>query len=994
MSTQSIKFDKELAIKSQSAKFQDFHNLMPYRIRDILLVSSLYDSYIFEEDGRLYELLRQEYQGLNLSHSPELVQVSNGNEAINLAKQERRFDLIITTLHIEDMSALTFAKKVKEAGLEIPVVLLSYDNREMMDLIVTKDISVFEKVFVWQGDYRIIIAIIKCLEDRLNVEHDTRHVGVQSIILVEDNIRFYSSFLPLIYTEVLKQSQSLISEGINLSHKFLRLRARPKILLCSNYEEAWKYFDVYEDNILGIISDIDFTREGVPDPTAGIFFSEKVKERQPDIPILLQSTVKSNEDLAKKIGVSFLLKNSPTLLEDVRKFMLNNFGFGDFVFRDNAGEEVGRASNLTELEDLLKTVPEESILFHAARNHFSNWMKARTEFWLAHQLRPKKIEDFASPNTLRHLLIDYVSEFRKSRQIGVISDFNKETFDLTTTFARIGGGSLGGKARGLGFVKSLLNDFEIRYRFDGVKIFIPPAVVLGTDVFDQFLSDNDLREFALTCSDDEELKKRFYIADNFPRFAIENLRSFLELAKEPLAVRSSSLLEDSQGQPFAGVYDTFMLPNNHPDPEVRLKQLCHAIKRIYVSIYFQKAKDYIKVTSYRLEEEKMAVIIQKLVGATHNSKFYPEFSGVAKSYNFYPTPPLRSTDGTVAVAPGLGQAIVDGGLTFRFCPKYPKHPLQLASINDLLKYTPKDFFALDMNTEYTEKNVNEFFLVKKYQLNEAEKDGTLASIGSTYSKDNHTIYDGIGRPGPKLFTLAPILKYNVFPLPEILDLLLEMGTWGTGSPVEIEFAVNLSVPAGKPKEFGLLQMRPLVIHDEIEELELENFEKDQLICKSDQVLGNGAINNVKDIIFVDIEKFDRKYTREVAREIAQFNSRLVNDNIPYLLIGVGRWGTLDPWLGIPVTWEQINGAKAIIESNFVDFNVSPSQGSHFFQNLTSFRVGYFTVDGFSQQGFIDWEWLKAQNCTDEKDFTRHIRLDKPVQIKINGHKNTGIIIKP
>jgi CheY-like chemotaxis protein len=994
MSTQSIKFDKELAIKSQSAKFQDFHNLMPYRIRDILLVSSLYDSYIFEEDGRLYELIRQEYQGLNLSHSPELVQVSNGNEAIKLAKQERRFDLIITTLHIEDMSALTFAKKVKEAGLNIPVVLLSYDNREMMDLISTKDISVFEKVFVWQGDYRIILGIVKFLEDRLNVEHDTRHVGVQSIILVEDNIRFYSSFLPLIYTEVLKQSQSLISEGINLSHKFLRLRARPKILLCSNYEEAWDYFNKYEEYILGIISDIDFTRDGVPDPTAGIFFSEKVKERQPDIPILLQSTVKANEELAEKIGVSFLMKDSPTLLEDVRKFMLNNFGFGDFIFRDEAGEEVGRASNLTELEELLKTVPEESIIFHAARNHFSNWMKARTEFWLAHQLRPKKIEDFASPNTLRHLLIDYVSEFRKSRGIGVISDFKKDTFDLTTTFARIGGGSLGGKARGLGFVKSLLSDFEIRYRFDGVKIFIPPAVVLGTDVFDQFLIDNDLREFALTCSDDEELKKRFYIADNFPRFAVENLRSFLELVNEPLAVRSSSLLEDSQGQPFAGVYDTFMLPNNHPDPEVRLKQLCHAIKRIYVSIYFQKAKDYIKVTSYRLEEEKMAVIIQKLVGATHNNKFYPEFSGVAKSYNFYPTPPLKSTDGTVAVAPGLGQAIVDGGLTFRFCPKYPKHPLQLASINDLLKYTPKDFFALDMNTEYTEKNVNEFFLVKKYQLNDAEKDGTLASIGSTYSKDNHTIYDGIGRPGPKLFTLAPILKYNVFPLPEILDLLLEMGTWGTGSPVEIEFAVNLSVPPGKPKEFGLLQMRPLVIHDEIEELELENFEKDQLICKSDQVLGHGAINNVQDIIFVDIEKFDRKYTREVAREIAQFNSRLVNDNIPYLLIGVGRWGTLDPWLGIPVTWEQINGAKAIIESNFIDFNVSPSQGSHFFQNLTSFRVGYFTVDDFAQQGFIDWQWLKAQNCIDEKDFTRHIRLDKPVLIKINGHKNMGIIIKP
>ncbi|MCX6168722.1 MAG: histidine kinase [Ignavibacteriales bacterium] len=994
MNSQPIKFDKELIETSRYSKFQDFHNLMRYRIHDILLVSSLYDSYIFEEDNRLYELIRQEYQGLNLSHSPELVHVSNGEKAISMAKKEKRFNLIITTLHIEDMSALTFARKIKENKLEIPVVLLSYDNREMTDLIATKDISVFDKVFIWQGDYRIVLGIVKYLEDKINVEHDTKHVGVQSIILIEDNIRFYSSYLPIIYTEVLKQSQSLISEGINLSHKFLRMRARPKILLCSSFEEAWNYFEKYEEYVLGIISDIDFNREGTRDPNAGILFAQKVKEHKPDIPILLQSTNHTIGKLASSIGTTFLEKDSPTLLENLKEFMLTHFGFGDFVFRTDDGTEVGRAENLTELEEQLEIVPDESIVYHASRNHFSNWLKARTEFWLAHQLRPKKVEDFPSTSALRKLLIDYVSEFRKSRQIGVISDFHKETFDVTTTFARIGGGSLGGKARGLGFVNTLLSNFEIRYRFTGVKIFVPSAVVLGTDVFDQYLDDNELRDFALNSENDKLLMDRFFKADNFPRFAVEDLRSFLDLVRVPLAVRSSSLLEDSQGQPFSGVYDTFMLPNSHEDPEVRLKQLFHAIKRIYASVFFHKSKDYFKVTTYRLEEEKMAVIIQKLVGADHDKKFYPEFSGVAKSYNFYPNPPLKSTDGTVAVAPGLGKAIVDGGLSFRFCPKFPKHPLQIGSFNDLLKYTPHDFFALDLNEEYTDRNIDEDRLVKKYSLADAEKDGTLDLVCSTYSKENQTLYDGVERTGPKVFTLAPIIKQQVFPLPEILDLLLEMGTWGTGSPIEIEFAVNLKVPEGKPKEFGLLQMRPLVISNEIEELDLDHNDSKDLICRSDQVLGHGVVSDIKDIVFVDLEKFDRKFTIDVAHEIAQFNSKMVNDELSYLLIGVGRWGTLDPWLGIPVTWEQINGAKAIIESNFMDFNVTPSQGSHFFQNLTSFKIGYFTIDDFTEQGFIDWTWLQHQNIVEHKNFTKHIRLERPLTIKINGHRNKGIILKP
>ncbi|MCF8242960.1 MAG: histidine kinase [Melioribacteraceae bacterium] len=966
---------------------------MKYRIRDILLVSSLYDSFIFEEDGRLYELLRKEYQGLNLSHSPELIQCSSGADAIEIAKEERRFDLIIATQHIDDMHSIDFAKKARDAGLNIPIVLLGYDNREMSDLINHKEINIFDKVFIWQGDFRILIGMIKYLEDLHNIEADVNNVGVQVIILIEDSVRFYSSYLPIVYTEVLKQSQSLISEGINLSHKFLRMRARPKIILCSNYEDAWKYYEKYKDSILGIISDIDFMRNGKQDPKAGIIFAKNVKDQHPDIPVLLQSNVSENEELAYSIDASFLLKDSPSLLLDLRTFMKEHFSFGDFIFKTSKGEEVGRAKNLYQLEEQLRLIPEDSLVFHASRNHFSNWLKARTEFFLAHKLRPKKVTDFNSPEDLRKLLIQSVEEFRYSRQLGVVSDFRTDTFDSKSSFARIGGGSIGGKARGLGFVNRLLTDFNIRNKFKDVDLFVPAAVVVGSDVFDHFLEENNLRDFALYCKSDQELFEKFHEAPKFPYGPLRDLQKFIEIVNEPIAVRSSSLLEDSQGQPFAGVYDTFMLPNNHPDRKVRLYQLLSMIKRIYASIYSQRSKDYIKVTSYRLEEEKMAVIIQKVLGGSHGNRYYPEFSGVARSYNFYPNPPLKSSDGIVSVAFGLGKIITEGGNSIRFCPKYPHHLLQFSSIEDTLKYNQKEFFAVNLDKLNEDDELVEDILVKKYPFYSAEEDGTLNLVASTYSHDNEAIYDGTSRQGIRLFTLAPVLKYHVFPLPEILEVLLEMGRWGMGSPVEIEFAVNLSVPRGKPKEFGLLQMRPLVISNELEELDVNNFDDKDLICRSSNVLGNGVINDIYDIVYVDIDRFDRSRSQDVALEITQMNSKLISDNKRYLLIGVGRWGTFDPWLGIPVTWEQISGANTIIESDFKDFNVAPSQGSHFFQNLTSFKVGYFTID-HEQKNFIDWNWLKNQEAVEEKNFIRHVKLKEPVLIKINGHENKGVIIKP
>ncbi len=975
-------------------RFQGFQNLMRLRVRDILLVSSLYDLYLFEEDGRLYELIRNEYQGLNLSHSPELTRVSSGRDAIALAKEETRFDLIITTLHIEDMHPIAFAKMVKESGLNIPVILLAHDDKELKYLLLSPDANVFDKIFIWQGDFRIIIAIIKYIEDKLNVDHDSRIVGVQNIIFIEDNVRYYSSLLPVIYTEILNQSQRLISEGINLSHKFLRMRARPKILLCTNYEEAWGYYQKYKELVLGIISDIDFPRQGMPDPKAGLYFCNKVKNELPDIPILLFSNNPESEKEANECGASFMLKDSPMLINELRIFMNRYFSFGDFVFRTEAGVEVGRANDLRSLEDQLKIVPIESIKYHAERNHFSNWLKARTEFWLAHQLRPRKVTDYETAEDLRKDIIQSLNSYRQLRQRGIITDFSKDTFDPNSSFARIGGGSLGGKARGLGFVNTLINNYNIRDQFPGVQVYVPPAIVIGTNVFDQFIDENNLRKFALDCDDDEEITRQFLNASKFPEEILGELAAFLDKVHTPLAVRSSSLLEDSQYHPFAGVYETYMLPNNQQNPLVRLNDLLNTIKRVYASTFYQSAKDYIKITSYRLEEEKMAVIIQKMIGSAHDNRFYPDFSGVAKSYNFYPVAPQKSTDGIVSVALGLGKTVVEGGNTVRFCPKYPTDLIQFYSTKESLNTTQRNFYALQLegSTDFGYKTKD--MLVKQYELSISEKDGTLNWIGATYSPENDSIAEGLSRPGTRVVTFGPILKHKLFPLPEIIDLLLDMGSWGMGTPVEIEFAVNLSVPRDKPREFGLLQMRPLVAARETAELTLEDYEKDSLICHSTQVLGNGIIDDIYDIVFVDHNVFDRSKTRDVAKEVAMFNSQLIAEQKPYLLIGMGRWGTLDPWLGIPVTWDQIAGAHAIIEAGLKELSVEPSQGSHFFQNITSFMIGYFTVNDHKNQGYIDWDWLLEQKPVEIKNFTNRITFNKPVIIKMNGHKNEGVIFKP
>ncbi|MBN1998528.1 histidine kinase [candidate division KSB1 bacterium] len=966
---------------------------MRLRIRDILLVSSLYDLYIFEEDGRLYELIREQYQNLNLSHSPELTRVSNGEEGIALAKEERRFDLIITTMHIEDMRVSTFARRAREEKINIPIVLLAFDNRELLDLITHGATFDFDQVFIWQGDSRLLLAIIKHLEDKMNADHDTNLVGVQSIIVIEDNVRYYSYFLPLIYREVMKQSQRLISEGINLSHKQLRQRARPKIILCTNYEEAWEYFCKYHDTILGIISDIDFPRGGKADTQAGLFFAENVRKNNTETPILLHSTWPENREKASLLGAEFVLKDAPNLLDELRRFMVEQLSFGDMVFRSHNGTEVGRAKDLISLENALKIVPEESIVYHAERNHFSNWLKARTEFWLAHQLRPRKITDYDTIEETRQDLIRSLRDYRKLRQRGIITHFDKDFFDPLSSIAGIGGGSLGGKTRGLSFVNILITNYNVHNQFEGVQIYIPPAVVIGTDIFDEFLEKNDLLKFALQSDDDTKIMQRFIQAKYFPEEILGELASFVTLIQSPLAIRSSSLLEDSHNQPFAGVYNTYMLPNSDPDGLIRLRELLIAIKSVYASTFLKSAKDYIKATSFHLEDEKMAVIVQKMVGSFYNDKFYPNISGVARSYNYYPIKPQTAADGIVSAALGLGKMVVEGGAAARFCPKYPDRLNLFDNTKTTLQNAQTSFFALSMTKQDGKSDRIKDPFIQKYPLSVAEQDGTLSVLGSTYSRENETIYDGISRSGFRLVTLAPLLKSKIFPLAQILELLLDMGSWSMGTPVEIEFAVNLDVKNG-PKEFGILQMRPMVLNRELEVLDIETFENNDLICKSQQVMGNGVLRNIYDIVVIDRKKFQRSKSQLTATEISYFNSKLLDQQRPFLLIGVGRWGSMDPWLGIPVTWDQIAGARAIIETDFLDMSVMPSQGSHFFQNLNSFMVGYYTVHSSDRNSFIDWEWLLAQKPAETTEFVRHLAFDKPIVIKMSGHESKGIILKP
>jgi len=963
----------------------DFHDLMRFRIWDVLLVARPYDSFILEEAGQLAERMLGEFRNLDLHYAPGLTNVATGAEALAIAREQPRFNLVVSALQLQDMNGAELARRMRAAGLDVPVVLLAFDNRELKEFAARHDLSDVERLFLWQGDDRILMAMVKTIEDSRNVDHDTAAVGVQVILLVEDNVRYYSSFLPEIYAELLHHSQRLIAEGVNLSQKITRMRARPKILLAGSFEEAWQLFTRHQQDVLGVVSDIEFPREGRWSAEAGLELARLVKQSWPDVPVLLQSSRPENEAPALAAGAEFLLKGSPLLLQELRRFMLSNFGFGDFVFRKPDGSEVARAADLRSLEEQLGRAPAESIAYHAERNHFSKWLKARTEFELAEELRPKRLSDYAGIEALRASLIGAVASYRRARAQTVVADFDRDSFD-PLDFHRVGGGSLGGKARGLAFMRQLLGESRLAQEFPGVRLAVPPAVVLGTDVFEAFLDDNDLRNFAIQERDDERVVERF-LAARLPEPIVEDLSAYLERVGVPLAVRSSSLLEDSQYQPFTGVYDTFMLRNCDAFLGRRLGDLLQAVKRVYASTFLRRSKDYIRATPYRLEEEKMAVIVQRIVGAPRGSRFYPDFAGVARSHNFYPTPPLEAGDGIAAVAIGLGRTVVEGGNCLRFSPRYPRHTPGSATAADLVRASQRSFWALCLDAEAADPGET------RYDLSAAEQDGVLGPLASSYSAQDDVLADGVGRAGVRVVTFSSLLKHETFPLARILRRLLEVAEWGLGTPVEIEFAVDLTPAAGEP-EFGFLQLRPLALSREVEALEIGEVDPARVLCRSAHVLGHGRIDDVRDVVVVDHASFERVHSRQTALELAQLNAELLAEGAAYLLVGVGRWGSADPWLGIPVSWDQISGARVIVEAGFRDFKVTPSQGTHFFQNLTSFNVGYFTVNPDAGDGSVDWDWLRAQPALRQTERVRRIRLEAPLVVQMNGRKGEGVILKP
>ncbi len=968
-----------------------FHDLMQWRVGKVLLVSSLYDSFMLAEDRLAEELVRGDFLGVELSAIPDITRVSTGAEALEAVQQLPGYDLVISSPNVGDMDAGELARSLRHAGLETPVIMLAYHERELQDTLRNCDLRGVDRSFLFQGNIELFLAIVKYAEDRMNVQHDVEAMGVQVILVIEDNIRYYSNFLPVIYTVLLRNTASLLPDGLNLAHKLLRARARPKILLASTYEEACDYFDTYQKNILGVISDVEFPKNGELCADAGVQFARKVLETQSDVPVVLDSGQTKTADLAAEIGTSFLHKFSPTLLQDLRMFMLRNFGFGYFVFRLPDGTKVGKAKDLRELERVLHEVPAESIVHHARHNHFSTWLKAHTEFDIAHRLRPRRLSDFSGPEDLRKYLIEAIRSHREARQRAVVMDFDPERFDPDNAFAKIGDGSMGGKARGLAFANRLLNDFDLRDRFPGARVTVPPSVVVATDVFDEFLDVNEVRHAAIKASDDDTVMQTFARAP-FPDKIREELHSYLELVRYPLAVRSSSLLEDAKYQPFSGVYDTVMIPNDHDDIEVRLDHLIAAVKHVYASTFSQRAKRYIASTSYRLDAEKMAVIVQRIVGAAHGDRFYPEIAGVALSQNFYPVDPVRSEDGLAAAGLGMGTEVVGGERCLHFSPRHPSRLLQMSSVRDALRNSQREFYALRLGTQVRGGPIRAE--LDRYPLKTAEEDGTLAMIGSTYSRENDVIYDGVSRPGVRLVSFAPMLKHQLFPLAEILSELLDIGRQSAGGHVEVEFAVNLSTAPGQPKEFGFLQLRPVVHTHDPRSIRIDAGAHRRAFCTSDSVLGTGRLEDLFDVVVVNYRTFDRNRSQLAAQQVAAINARLVAAGTSYVLIGVGRWGSSDRFLGIPVTWDQIAGARVIVEAGLRDLHVTPSQGTHFFQNLVANNIGYFTTNPEAGDGRVDWDWLAAQPAVSETEFVRHLRFENPCVALMNGNENQGVILKP
>lgn len=977
---------KNLVFKDTS-----FANLMNKRIYNVLLIATKYDAFMLEDDGRVDEQIFNEYTSLSLRYPPRFTQVTSEAEALAELK-DRNFELIICMPNMDNRDIFSAAKEIKLHYPNIPIVVLTPFSKEVSKRIANEDLSAIDYVFSWLGNSDLLLAIIKLIEDKMNAPDDTASVGVQIILLVEDSIRFYSSALPHLYKFVLEQSQMFAKEALNGHQRTLRMRGRPKIKLARTYEEAVRIFNQYRDNMLGIISDMSFMHDGVKDPYAGYKFGQYVRKTGLIIPFVLESSESNNRIYAEELGSSFIDKNSKSYPQDLRKKIMQRFGFGDFVILNpQTKEEIMRIKDLKDLQKKVFQIPDDSLVYHLSRNHFSRFFYSRAMFPPAEVLKRVDVSDYKDMDEARKLIFDLIVQYRRMKNTGVVAVYQKDRFDEYSNFARIGDGSLGGKGRGLAFIGAMVKRYPV-LEHENFAVTIPKTVVICTDIFDEFMDTNELYPVALSEIDDDTILK-YFLRASLPARLIEDLMAFFDVVKSPIAVRSSSLLEDSHYQPFAGIYSTYMVPKIDDKYEM-LRTVSDAIKAVYASVFYRDSKAYMTATSNLIDQEKMAIVLQEVIGNSYNDRFYPTISGVARSLNFYPIGNEKAEDGIANIALGLGKYIVDGGQTLRFSPRHPRNILQMSTMDFALRETQTRFYALDLKNLAEQFSVDDSFNLLRLGLKDADADGALKYIVSTYDPYDQIIRDGYYPGGRKILSFVNILQHDVFPLAETLDSILHIGQDEMGRPVEIEFAVNINQEDSSQATFYLLQIRPIVDNKEIMEEDLTLVQKEDTILSSTSVLGHGIISDVQDVIYVKTEAFNSSNTQLIAYEIEKINRQFTGDEKGYILVGPGRWGSSDPWLGIPVKWPHISNARVIVECGLENYRVDPSQGTHFFQNLTSFGVGYFTINPFKGDGWFDETYLNACPAVEETEYLRHVHFDKPVVIKMDGKRSQGLVLKP
>ena len=975
-------------------KDTQFANLMTRRIFNVLLIANPYDAFMLEDDGRIDEKLFNEYASLSLRYPPRFTQVTGVEEAMQqLAAMS--YDLIICMPGTGAGEGFEVAHRIKLQFAHIPLVILTPFSHGITRRISHEDLSPFEYVFCWLGNTDLLLSIIKLIEDKMNLEHDVKEVGVQLILLVEDSIRFYSSVLPSLYKFVLGQSQEFSTEALNEHQRTLRMRGRPKIVLARNYEEAMHIYEKYSNNILGVITDVRFPRTagGEKDALAGIKLCAAIRERDPFVPLIIQSSETQNEAYASRYEAAFIDKNSKKMDVDLRRTVMENFGFGDFVFRNpDTLEEIARVKNLKELQNILFALPAESFLYHISRNHVSRWLQSRAMFPVGEFLKPITWDSLQDVDAHRRIIFEAIVKYRKMKNQGVVAVFKRDRFDRYSNFARIGDGSLGGKGRGLAFIDNMLKRHPEFEELENARVAIPKTIVLCTDVFDEFMDSNNLYRIALSDADDDLILRHFLKA-KLPDRLVEDFFTFFDVVKSPIAIRSSSLLEDSHYQPFAGIYNTYMIPYMDDKYEM-LRMLSDAIKGVYASVFFRDSKAYMQATSNVIDQEKMAVILQEVVGNYYGDRYYPSMSGVARSLNYYPIGDERPEEGIVNLALGLGKYIVDGGQTLRFSPYHPTQVLQTSEMEMALRETQTRFYALDLRNVGENFSIDDGFNLLKLGVKEADKDGALNYIASTYDPYDQIIRDGLYPGGRKVITFANILQHDAFPLARILQLVLKYGGQEMRRPVEIEFAATLSREKERTGTFYLLQIRPIVDSSELLSEDLALIPDEQVLLRSYNSLGHGVMNDIQDLVYVKTDLYSASHNPDIAYEIEKINRRFLDEGKNYILVGPGRWGSSDPWLGIPVKWPHISAARVIVEAGLTNYRVDPSQGTHFFQNLTSFGVGYFTINAYMNDGIYNQDFLNALPAVEETTYLRHVHFESPLVVKMDGKKKHGVVLMP